>query len=100
MIGAPAAAAGGFGGHTIGLALAQTTRLLPDLVTVLGWESCDHTRPVHGADTVYSALHIRAAEPDGTGVRHGCVRSYSPPRRKPGAPDRQVLDWRFTALHP
>ncbi|MDT5350940.1 MAG: hypothetical protein QOH91_4227, partial [Mycobacterium sp.] len=32
-----------YGGHTIGLALAQASRLLPNLATVLGWESCDHT---------------------------------------------------------
>ena len=58
-----------YGGHTIGLALAQTTRLLPDLVTVLGWESCDHTGPVHEGDTLYSELHVEGAVPlpDGRG---------------------------------
>ena len=49
-----------YGGHTIGLALAQASRLLPNLVTVLGWESCDHTGPVHEGDTLYSELHIEA----------------------------------------
>ena len=52
-----------YGGHTIGLALAQASRLLPNLVTVLGWESCDHTGPVHEGDTLYSELHIVSAEP-------------------------------------
>lgn len=38
-----------YGGHTIGLALSQASRALPNLVTVLGWKSCDHTGPVHEA---------------------------------------------------
>ena len=85
-----------YGGHTIGLALAQTTRLLPDLVTVLGWESCDHTGPVHEGDTLYSELHVEGAVPlpDGRG---GVVKLRSLVYAV-GEPDRQVLDWRFTAL--
>lgn len=82
-----------YGGHTIGLALAQASRLLPNLATVLGWESCDHTGPVHENDTLHSELHIEAAEDTGAGTRLG-LRSlvYA-------VPDRPVLDWRFTALH-
>lgn len=89
-----------YGGHTIGLALAQTTRLLPNLVTVLGWESCDHTGPVHENDTLYSELSIEAAEPlpDGRG---GVLRLRSTvyAASDSGAEDdRRVLDWRFTGL--
>lgn len=85
-----------YGGHTIGLALAQATRVLPDLVTVLGWESCDHTGPVHEGDTLYSDLHIDEALPlpDGRGgvlMLRSLVYAV-------GEPARQVLDWRFTAL--
>lgn len=82
-----------YGGHTIGLALAQSTRLLPNLVTVLGWQSCDHTGPVYEADTLYSELHVESARDNVLGLRslvyvagHGAE------------PDRQVLDWRFSAL--
>ncbi|MGV0646665.1 MaoC family dehydratase [Mycolicibacterium sp. XJ879] len=85
-----------YGGHTIGLALAQTTRLLPDLVTVLAWRSCDHTGPVHEGDTLYSELHVEAAEPlpdDRGGVLTLRSLVYAVDE-----PDRQVLDWRFTAL--
>jgi len=85
-----------YGGHTIGLALAQATRLLPNLVTVLGWESCDHTGPVYEGDTLYSELHIEAAEPL-PGDRGGVLRLRSLVHAV-GDPDRQVLDWRFTAL--
>ena len=49
-----------YGGHTIGLAFAQATRLLPNIATLLGWESCDDTGPVHEADTLYSELHATA----------------------------------------
>jgi acyl dehydratase len=85
-----------YGGHTIGLALAQASRLLPDLVTVLGWESCDHTGPVHEGDTLYSELHVDEASPlpDGRG---GVLKLRSLVYAV-GEPDRQVLDWRFTAL--
>ncbi|MDQ2637309.1 MAG: MaoC family dehydratase [Actinomycetota bacterium] len=84
-----------YGGHTIGLALAQASRLLPNLVTVLGWQSCDHTGPVYEGDTLYSELHVDAAEPlpDGRGgvlTLRSLVYATEP--------DRQVLDWRFTAL--
>ena len=82
-----------YGGHTIGLALAQASRLLPNLVTVLGWESCDHTGPVHEGDTLYSELHVESAEAGVLGLRSVVYASNS------GAePDRPVLDWRFSAL--
>ena len=85
-----------YGGHTIGLALAQTTRLLPNLVTVLGWESCDHTGPVYEGDTLFSELRVTSARPlaDGRGGILG-LRSLV---HAVGEPDRPVLDWRFTAL--
>jgi acyl dehydratase len=87
-----------YGGHTIGLALAQTTRLLPNLATVLAWQSCDHTAPVYEGDTLYSELRVESAEPTGHGGVLG-LRSlvYAVGDSAAGA-DRQVLDWRFTAL--
>jgi acyl dehydratase len=87
-----------YGGHTIGLALAQASRLLPNLVTVLGWESCDHTGPVHEGDTLYSELHIESAAPtDHGGVLklRSLVYAVSD---SAGEPDRPVLDWHFSAL--
>ena len=86
-----------YGGHTIGLALAQVTRALPNLVTVLGWASCDHTGPVHEGDTLYSEIHVEEAKnlPGG----RGAVLSLRSLVYAVDEPDRQVLDWRFTALH-
>ncbi len=74
--------------------------MLPNLATVLGWESCDHTGPVHEGDTLYNELHIDGAAPlpDGRGgvlKLRSLVYAVS---KDDGAPDRQVLDFRFTAL--
>lgn len=88
-----------YGGHTIGLALAQVSRLLPNLVAVLGWHSCDHTGPVSEGDTVYSEIHVEAAQPL-PGDRGGVLtlRSLVYAVGDDGD-DRAVLDWRFRALH-
>ncbi len=88
-----------YGGHTIGLALAQVSRLLPNLATVLGWSSCDHTGPVHEGDTLYSEVHVEAAEPLPNG-RGGVLslRSLVFAVTDDGT-GRPVLDWRFRALN-
>ncbi|HTY30881.1 MaoC family dehydratase [Mycobacterium sp.] len=92
-----------YGGHTIGLALAQAGRLLPNLVTVLGWESCDHTGPVHEGDTLYSELHVESARPTAQGgvlgLRSLVFKTGGAADGAAGEPDRPVLDWRFSALH-
>jgi len=88
-----------YGGHTIGLALAQASRLLPNLVTVLGWASCDHTGPVHEGDTLYSELHVESAEPTEHGGVLGLRSLVYAVGESAGEPDRPVLDWRFEALH-
>ena len=87
-----------YGGHTIGLALAQASRLLPNLVTVLGWESCDHTGPVHEGDTLYSELHVESAEATTHGGVLGLRSLVYAVSDDADQPDRPVLDWRFSAL--
>ncbi|MHA4853479.1 MaoC family dehydratase [Rhodococcus sp. MSC1_016] len=86
-----------YGGHTIGIALGQATRALPNLVTVLGWKSCDHTGPVHEGDTLTSELEVESAEalPGGGGVVHLRSLVFA---HNVAASDVPVLDWRFTAL--
>ncbi len=87
-----------YGGHTIGLALGQATRLLPNLVTVLGWQSCDHTAPVYEGDTLRSELHVESVR-ELPGDRGGVLSLRSVVSAADGdGPDRAVLDWRFTAL--
>ncbi|KBR61924.1 MaoC family dehydratase [Mycobacterium avium] len=88
-----------YGGHTIGLALAQVTRLLPNLITILGWQSCDHTNPVFEGDTVYSTVQIESAEPRRDGASTLQLRSrVFAAAADDDTTDRQVLDWRFSAL--
>ncbi|MBL7502123.1 acyl dehydratase [Frankia sp. CNm7] len=119
------AAAGGrrlvYGGHTIGIAFAQVTRALPSLVTVAGWEGCDHTGPVHEGDTLRGEVTVEGLTPLVTGgglarlrclVRAdaeapnvGAPNVETPDTETPGiealgAPARDVLDWRFFAVFP
>ena len=91
-----------YGGHTIGLALAQATRLLPNLAAVLGWQSCDHTGPVAEGDTLHSEVCVESADtlPGGRGavlVLHSLVFAVDAQADDPRG--RPVLDWRYTALH-
>jgi len=96
-----AAAAGGrrlvYGGHTIALALSQTARALPDLLTVLGWHSCDHLAPVHEGDLLTSTVEVERvqARAEGGQIAHLRTRVDACPEDGTPAP---VLDWRFVAL--
>lgn len=101
-----AAAGGGtrlvYGGHTIGLALAQVTRAIPDIATVLSWRSCDHVGPVHEGDTLRSRVTVEGAREAERGWRLLDLRSEVAADGADGADEavepRPVLDWRFTAL--
>ncbi|TPI38146.1 acyl dehydratase [Mesorhizobium sp. B3-1-9] len=94
-------AAGGqrlvYGGHTIGIAAAQITRVFPGLVTILAWHDCDHLGPVHEGDTLHSQVIVERCQPlpGGGGLAHlRCkVRSTD------GASETSdVLDWRLVGL--
>jgi acyl dehydratase len=80
-----------FGGHTIGLALNQALRVLPALVTVVGWHGCEHVGPVYEGDTLHSTVSVERLEPLPVG---GLAHLRS--RVRVG--DAEVLDWRFVAL--
>ncbi|TMR07328.1 acyl dehydratase [Actinomadura soli] len=85
-----------YGGHTIGIALHQAVRALPDLVTVVGWHGCDHTGPVREGDTLTSTIEVERTEPlaqGGLAHLRSLVRSV-----RAGAAPADVLDWRFVAL--
>ncbi len=127
-----AQAAGGqrlvYGGHTVGLALAQAARSLPSLVTVTAWSGCDHLGPVHEGDTLRSTISVEQVDPlpAGGGLVHlrSRVRAEAPGRddgalspsglgwpgggegagtaggrdRHEGSAPRDVLDWRYIAV--
>jgi acyl dehydratase len=102
-----------YGGHTIGLAAAQASRLLPEIVTIAGWHSCEHLAPVHEGDTLYSELELERCEPLAQGGALAHLRSrvvaIGEERAGAGGVDevdemagegggRPVLDWRFVAV--
>jgi acyl dehydratase len=87
-----------YGGHTIGLALAQATRALPEIVTVAGWHSCEHLAPVHEGDTLSSELELERIEPLDGGGALAHLRSLVHAEGEDGGEPVAVLDWRFVAV--
>ena len=85
-----------YGGHTIGIAAAQATRVLPNLVTIVAWHGCDHLAPVYEDDTLSSELELTDVEPlDGGG---GLVHLRSRVRARRATESSDVLDWRFVGV--
>lgn len=87
-----------YGGHTIGIALAQASRELPNLLTVVGWHGCDHLGPVTEGDTLRSTVTVEQLEPlqGGGGLVH--LRSCVTAQSSSNAPPENVLDWRFVGV--
>ena len=85
-----------YGGHTIGIAAAHVTRVLPNLVTFVAWHGCDHTGPVLEGDTLSSVIELEHVQPlpgdrGGQLVHLRCRVSAT--RGEP-AETVGVLDWR------
>jgi acyl dehydratase len=85
-----------YGGHTIGIAAAQATRVLPNLVTIVAWHGCDHLAPVFEDDTLHGELELTAVEPLQAGG--GLVHLRSRVRARRGSEASDVLDWRFVGV--
>jgi len=85
-----------YGGHTIGIAAAQVSRALPNLVTIVAWHSCDHLGPVFEGDTLHTEVELECIEPlrGGGGLLH--LRARTGADRDDGLAN--VLDWRFVAV--
>jgi acyl dehydratase len=107
MVHHDAAASGGrrlvYGGHVIGLALAQAVRSLPGIATVAAWDGCDHLGPVQEGDTLHSTISVEQADdlPGGGGLVHlrSRVRAEGPgPGGAGDAAPHDVLDWRYVAV--
>ena len=89
-----------YGGHTISMAFAQIGRALPNLLTILAWESCDHAAPVVENDRLHTRLSIAEVLPlqpaAGGGallrIEAECFASRGQPEQ-----ESRVLDWRFWA---
>jgi acyl dehydratase len=85
-----------YGGHTIGLALAQVCRIIPTIVTVGGWQSCDHVGPVHEGDALASVVTVRGKEPFACGG--GLLHLQASVAAHADDASRDVLDWQFAAV--
>jgi acyl dehydratase len=87
-----------YGGHVIGVAASHVTRVLPDLASILAWESCDHLGPTFEGERLHSRVAITTCEPlaDG-GLVHLRVTTTSTGDDERA---RDVLDWRLVALMP
>jgi citrate lyase beta subunit/acyl dehydratase len=87
-----------YGGHVIGVAAAHVTRTLPDLATILAWESCDHLGPTFEGDRLRTRIEITGLEAlqDG-GLVH--LRAQTAALGDDGVA-REVLDWRLIGLMP
>jgi acyl dehydratase len=85
-----------YGGHTISLAFAQATRALPNLLTMLAWESCDHTAPVVEGDRLRSEATVLEKQDHTAGA---LLKLHLETWASRGEPEREerVLDWRFWA---
>jgi len=89
-----------YGGYTISMASAQIVRALPNLVTLLGWRSCDHAEPVFEGDILRTEFTIDAKHTlrSGGGLvdLHAVVHAMRGDRTL--GPDASVLDWRVIGL--
>lgn len=83
-----------YGGHTIGIAAAQLTKTLPNLVTIIGWHHCNHLAPVFEGDVLRSTVHLESTEPLPQGGGLVTLRIEVSAQRADGAQDA-VLDWRL-----
>jgi len=83
-----------FGGHTIAMAFAQLTRALPNALTLLAWESCEHTAPVVENDRLRTEFTVLEQHPLAGGtllkLALDCYASRGNPEQ-----ESRVLDWKF-----
>ncbi len=89
-----------YGGHTIGIAAAHITRVLPNLVTFVAWHGCDHTGPVLEGDTLASEIELERVQrlPGDHGARLVHLRCRVSATRVEPTETVGVLDWRPVAV--
>ena len=86
-----------YGGHVIFMAFAQVTRALPNLFTLLAWESCDHTAPVVEGDRLRTEFRVLALRPGAVGTQ---VLLHVETWAARGEPETETraLDWKCWVL--
>lgn len=81
-----------YGGHTISLCFAQLTRALPNLLTMLSWQRCDHTAPVLENDVLRTEFSVLEREPAPWGENLRLHAEVFGARGK-AEEEARVLDW-------
>jgi acyl dehydratase len=82
-----------YGGHTISVAAAHTTRAIPAIATILAWRDCEHLAPVFEGDVLRTEVRVENRSGGGV-VELGAQVTSIRPRAEP----EPVLDWRFVAV--
>ncbi len=94
-----------YGGHTLGIAAAQLSRVLPELATILAWYRCEHLAPVFEEDILGSVISIQEVQQTPRGrlakihlevFAEGAADTSTPPQEAPTK--KKVLDWHLAAL--
>ncbi len=92
-----------YGGHTISIAAAQVVRVVPQLVSLLGWFHCDHVAPVFEGDILQSTVTLERIL-DAGAARIGVLDVTTLAERGAAAPAPgqgiKVLDWRVAVILP
>jgi acyl dehydratase len=83
-----------YGGHVIFMAFAQVTRALPNLLTVVAWDSCDHTAPVIEGDRLRTEFTVQEIRPLAQGALLSLRVETWAARGEPEQETR-VLDWKL-----
>jgi acyl dehydratase len=82
-----------YGGHTISVAAAHATRVIPGIATILAWKSCEHIGPVFEGDVLRTELSVQDRSEGGVVGLRARVSSM-----RPGTEAAPVLDWTFVAV--
>lgn len=70
---------------------------MPNVVTVLAWDDCEHIAPMYEGDAVTSMVTVESTQPIDSGGGVGWLRVDSDARTGDGGP-RRALTWRVGVL--
>ncbi len=87
-----------YGGHTISLVYAQFVRAFPNIITLIGWQKCDHTAPVLEEDIINSEFQIMKIKPVEKGTLYEVkAQAYSTRKNEDNTFTGKtlVLEWFF-----
>jgi len=88
-----------YGGHTISLALSQVTRAMPNIVSLIGWQGCDHLGPVLEEDIIRSEFEVTSVTPHEVGgaLYELHIKTFAKRQADTGGDyeETAVLDWRL-----